>query len=321
MRMSKLRVLQRRIWLFTFLSFFLILPPAYAEKGDWTFSLTTGVYSPSLKTLNRIIKNPNKAILQDPNFQLTPNTAFTANIRNIEIPSFAANNTYGYELSKQTGSGNAFVITLGIWNAVQEADDIAPQITGANVSDFENVPRSTRYDVSLTQLWLGWRYAFFEPTPRNNLFLDFGLIGVSYAQLTIDTLLKVPELAGDGFPIVSSLEATGWGHTTRWGIGGSYAINKWVGISIRAAYVIGRISKLKVQRFFPSGFSTPPQPANPNLPSPEVPDLEPRPEPGDTIQFADTQSLDPNLERRSNVQDFELELDGFEAQIALQFFF
>ncbi len=301
--------------------FFFTVPFARAEKGDWTFSLTTGVYRPALKTLNKILENPNKAILQDPNFQLTPNNAFTANIRNIEVPSFGANNTYGYELSKKTGSGNAFVITLGIWDAVEEANDIAPQITGANVSDFEFVPRSTRYDVSLTQLWLGWRYAFFEPTPRNNLFLDFGLIGVSYAQLTIDTLLKVPELAGDGFPIVSSLEATGWGHTTRWGIGGSYAINKWVGISVRAAYIIGRINKLKIQRFFPSGFSTPPQPTNPNLPPPEVPDLEPRPEPGDRLQFAETESLDPNLERRSNRQNFELELDGFEAQIALQFFF
>lgn len=304
-----------------FFVFLFFVPLAHAEKGDWTFSLTTGVYKPSLKTLNKIIKEPGQAILQDPNFQLSPNTAFTADIRNIKVPSLGANNTYGYELSKKIGSGNAFVATLNIWDAVEQAEDIAPQITGANVSDFENVPRSTRYNISITQLWLGWRYSFIESSPRNSLFLDIGLIGVSYAQLTIDTLLKVPELAGDGFPIVSSLEASGWGHTTRWGLGGSYAFNKWVGISVRVAYIVGKITKMKVNRFFPSGFSTPPLPANPNLPAPAVPDLEPRPEPGDPIQFADTESVDPNLELRRNPRNLELELDGFEAQIALQFFF
>jgi len=46
---------------------------AEAKQGDWAFSLTTGTYKPSLRTLNRVLRSPNTAILQDPNFQLSPN--------------------------------------------------------------------------------------------------------------------------------------------------------------------------------------------------------------------------------------------------------
>jgi len=301
------------IWVFILFS---IAPEhlVLAKQGDWAFSLTTGAYKPSLRTLNRIIENPNTAILQDPNFQLNPNVSFPASVRNIRVPIFNADNAFGFEARRSITPKHAFITTLNIWNGEQKANDIAPQITGSLIDNVLDVPRSTRYDLSIMQLWFGWRYAFYRPTPKTRLFLDIGLFGLSYAQLTIDTLLKVPEETGEGFPVVSSLEANGWGLTSRWGVGGNYAINEWIGLSVRAAYIFGRINSLKVNRFFPSGFSSPPVPeANT--------DLEPRPQVGDRVTIADVSSVSPVLEVRENEKALRLELDGFEAMFALQFYF
>ena len=287
---------------------------AQAENGDWTFSLTTGAYKPSLRTLNSVIQNPNRAILQDPNFQLNANPSFPAQVRNIKIPAFKIDNAFGFETSRNITPKHTLIATLNIWNGVQKAEDLAPQISGSLIDNVENVPRSSRYDLSIMQLWFGWRYAFYNPTPQKQLFLDIGLFGLSYAQLTIDTLLKVPEENGDGFPVVSSLEANGWGLTSRWGLGGSYAINEWIGLSIRAAYIFGRVNSMKVNRFFPSGFSSPPVPeAGTNL--------QPRPEVGDRVTVADVRTVTPTDERRENEVPLQLELDGFEAMVALQFYF
>lgn len=317
--MRKLETLVLKILKYAALVFFIFFPVcasslAQAEKGDWTFSLTTGAYKPSLRTLNSVIQNPNRAILQDPNFQLNPNQLFRAQARNIKIPAFKIDNAFGFEASRNITPKHTLIATLNIWNGVQKAEDLAPQISGSDINNVQNVPRSSRYDLSIMQLWFGWRYAFYNPTPKNQLFLDIGLFGLSYAQLTIDTLLKVPEENGDGFPVVSSLEANGWGLTSRWGVGGSYAINEWIGLSIRAAYIFGRVNSMKVNRFFPSGFSSPPVPeANTNL--------QPRPQVGDRVTIADVRTISPTDERRENETPLQLELDGFEAIIALQFYF
>ncbi len=318
-RTSKIPVSRRSVHLLLYaciIFFFASTPVTEAKQRNWAFSLTTGFYRPSLRTLNRVIQNPSAAILQDPNFQLSPNGAFPVEVRNIQVPAFKKDteNAFGFEARRSITSKHALIATLNIWNAVQIANDLAPQITAGPLDNPENVPRSSRYDLSIMQLWFGWRYAFYRPTPKSRLFLDIGLIGLSYAQMTIDTLLKVPEENGDGFPVVSSLEANGWGMTSRWGLGGNYAINEWIGLSVRAAYIFGRVNSMKVNRFFPSGFSSPPVPqANT--------DLEPRPQTGDRVTIADVVSIDPNNELRLNERALPLELDGFEVMFALQFYF
>lgn len=317
--MNKFKIPILKILVYTTLTSLILLSTvslkhAEAKQGDWAFSLTTGAYKPSLRTLTRVLRSPNTAILQDPNFQLSPNGAFPAEVRNIEVPAFRKNNVFGFEARRRITPKHAMIATLNIWNGVQIANDLAPQITGGPLDNPENVPRSTRYDLSIMQLWFGWRYAFYRPTPKSQLFLDIGLIGLSYAQMTIDTLLKVPEEDGDGFPVVSSLEANGWGLTSRWGLGGNYKINKWIGLSVRAAFIFGRVNSLRVNRFFPSGFSSPPVPeANTNL--------QPRPQVGERITIADVTSITPTDERRDNERALPLELDGFEAMFALQFYF
>ncbi|MBN4053217.1 hypothetical protein JYT92_00555 [bacterium AH-315-L15] len=254
--------------------------------------------------------------MQDPNHQLQPNALFRPEVRNLKIPRFELGPAFGIEVRRKIVARHSFLITISVWDGHTERNDVVPQITGVNVSDFEDVPRSSRYNLSLIQFWLGWRYVFFSPSPKNPFYLDIGLIGASFGQMTIDTLLKVPEFAAGGFPIVSSLEASGWGLTTRWGIGADYSVKPWLGFSFRAAYIFGRIPEMKVDRFFPSGFSTPPEPE-------AGVDLEPRPQAGDVVSIAEVArpSNDPNLESREGKRPLPLELDGFEVMLGIQFFF
>ncbi len=301
---------------FAFSSFFLFLffisAPVFAEVSKWTVGLTAGLYQPSLKTLNQVLQTPQIAILQDPNFQLQPNTPFRPEVRNIKIPRFKLDSAFGIEAQRRLAPRHAFIITVNVWESVREANDIAPQITGI-VSELQDIPRTTRYNLSIVQLWLGWRYGLYVPSPKKQIYLDIGLIGLSFGQLTIDTLLKV---ADQGFPIASSLEASGWGFTTRWGLGAEYAINRWLAFSFRAAYIYGRVRELKVDRFFPSGFSTPP-------PEQAGGNLEPRPEEGDVISIAEVSRLGnlPNTESRENIRPLPLELNGVEVMLGIQLSF
>lgn len=272
--------------------------------------MTVGLYQPSLRTLNHVLQTPNSAILQDPNFQLQPNPLFTPDVRNLKISRFRLDSVFGIEARREVAPRHAFLVTVNVWDSVKEGKDVVPQITGANVSTFENVPRTTRYNLSIVQLWLGWRYTLFSPSPSNQVYLDIGLIGGSFAQMTIDALLKVPELAGQGFPVASSMEASGWGLTTRWGVGAEYAVNQWFGFSFRAAYVYGRVRRMEVDRFFPSGFSTPPVPQ-------EGTDLAERPEEGNVVKIAEVTSTGPIQEPRFNERELPLELDGIEFMVGI----
>ncbi|MFY9270010.1 MAG: hypothetical protein WAO55_09720 [Candidatus Manganitrophaceae bacterium] len=260
------------------------------------------------------------ALLQDPNQQLQPNAAFTPEIRNLTVPSFEANRTFGVELLYQLNQRNAFLTTLNVWDSEKTANDLVPQLTAANQAIFFNVPRSSRYDLSITQIWLGWRHYFFiaekdKKENKSRLYLDIGLIGGSYGQMTVDTLLRVTDPIVQSFPVTSSLEANGWGLTSRWGLGADFFLKKWLALSFRVAYIIGRIPKLRVRRFFPSGFSSPPVPeANT--------DLQPRPEEGETITYGNVARGDsPVREVRSDVQTLPLELNGLEVMAGIHFYF
>jgi hypothetical protein len=287
-----------------------------AEEQRWEIGLTGGLYRPSLKTLNHILSEPSLAILQDPNHQLQPNPLFTPEARNLIVPGFTTEKTVGAELRRRFSANHALVFTLNGWNGQTQAGDIAPQITGAGISTFDNVPRDSRYDLVITQLWLGWRYNLFTPSEQGRIFLDIGLIGIALAQLTVDTLLRVT--GGNvpvGFPIVSSLEGQGVGFTTRWGIGGEYEIKKKLAISFRIGYILGRVTEIKVRRFFRSGFSSPPEPEAGS-------DLQPVPENGETITFARVErGSAPNQENRINPAPLVIDLNGLEASIGVHFFF
>lgn len=99
--------------------------------------------------------------------------------------------------------------TLNIWDGETTGNDIAPQITTATATTFDQVPRTSRYNVSITNLWLGWRYHIPIVEEKSRVYFDIGLIGLAYGQMTIDTLLRVTDPAAEPFPVASSLEAEG----------------------------------------------------------------------------------------------------------------
>jgi hypothetical protein len=265
--------------------------------------------------LNHILSEPKLAILQDPNHQLQPNPAFPPEIRNLIVPGFTTEKTVAVELRRRFSTDHALVFTLSSWNGQTHAADIAPHITGTTVGDIQNVPRDSRYDVVITQLWLGWRYNLMTPSEQARVFVDIGLVGVALAQLTVDTLLRVTgSNIPVGFPIVSSLEGQGIGFTSRWGIGGEYEIKKSLAISFRIGYILGRVTEIKVRRFFRSGFSADPPPEGGS-------DLQPVPVKGETITFATVSQGATNQELRSNRAPFVMELNGLEGSIGVHFYF
>ncbi len=296
------------------LLFFLIPKNLEAAEKKWNVSLFTGVYKPSLKTLNQVLQTPKTAILQDPNHQLSPNNAFGSEVRNLKISPYEVNKTFGIEIKRWIAPKHALTARLNVWDSTVNGADIIPQITAANATEFTDVPRSTRYNLSITQLWLGWQYTLFSPFPKNEVYLDMGFIGAAFGQMTVDNLLKVTGPGTEGFPIVSSMESRGWGMTSRWGLGSHYAIFDWLAVTFRIAYVIGEIPKMKINRFFPSGFSTPP-PEETNT------ELEPRPEVGDSVNIAEVQSETSTREVRTNIRPLPLELDGLEVLFGFQITF
>lgn len=215
---------------------------------------------------------------------------------------------------------HAFVATLNIWDGETTGNDIIPTISAATDESFTLVPRTSRYNVSLTNLWLGWRYHIPIVEEKSRVFIDIGLVGLAYGQMTIDTLLKVIP-AREPFPVASSLEADGWGFTSRWGFGGTYFLKNWIAISFRTSYIVGEISRLKVRRFFPSGFSATPPPESEARCRPDQIPLQPRPREGEVVTHGDVEAASPTCEIRSNVSNLPLELDGLEGMIGIHFYF
>lgn len=263
----------------------------------------------------------NSAILQDPNFQLQPNASFPPNIRTIDVPSFGADRAFGVEVMREINRRHAFVATLNIWDGEIIGSDIVPQITNNDFGDFNDVPRTSRYNLSVTNLWLGWRYHIPVIADRSRIYVDIGLIGLAYGQMTVDTLLRVTSDTPLPFPVASSLETEGWGFTSRWGLGGAYFLNNWIAISFRTSYIVGEIPRLKVRRFFPSGFSATPPPESEARCQPDQIPLQPRPREGEVITYGDVQAASSTCEIRSNVKNLPLDLDGIEGMIGIHFYF
>ncbi|MDC4223970.1 MAG: hypothetical protein MPW15_07010 [Candidatus Manganitrophus sp.] len=241
-------------------------------------------------------------------------------MRNLEVPSFEADRAFGLELMREVNRRHAFVATLNIWDGETTGNDIVPTISAATDESFTLVPRTSRYNVSVTNLWLGWRYHIPIVEEKSRVFIDIGLVGLAYGQMTIDTLLKVIPTR-EPFPVASSMEAEGWGFTSRWGFGGTYFLKNWIAISFRTSYIVGKISRLKIRRFFPSGFSADPPPEANAACQPDQPPLQPRPREGEVVTHGDVQGNGPTCEIRSDVKHLPLELDGVEGMIGINFYF
>lgn len=291
------------------------------EGSRWEIGVLGGFYQPSLATLNRVLSEPSLAILQDPNQQLQPNVNFPPEVRNLYVAPFDQQYgaTLGLEGKYRYLPRHAFHLTLNLWHNNMRVADIVPFVTGANVNEPDLVRRESLYDIQISQLWFGWRYTVWQPSPQHTVYLDMGFVGVAFGKLTINTLLKENNpavVAPPGFAVASSLEANGFGLTTRWGVGGEYQLANWLGLSARADYIVGKIPQLSVVRFFRAGFSVPPPPE-------AVISLPPPPEEGDTVTFAHVErgGNNPNTELATNVSSLPLELNGLEVIFGIHFYF
>ena len=160
----------------------LALPARAAET--WSFSLLTGVYHPSLTTLNDVIATPRIAILQDPNFLLPGNPRFPTTARNLPLAALDGKQYYGIEVARTMNPRLSLLTTLSIWQGESTATDIMPLLLLPALpleSSFRFVPRETRYNLHLNQLWFGVRYRFLEDPDRGRLFLNLQMFGIAFS--------------------------------------------------------------------------------------------------------------------------------------------
>lgn len=318
----------------------LTLPPhpSFGQESRLSIAYTTGVYQPSLKSLNKILGDPHLAILQDPNYLLPRNRLLPAEIRNIVAPEITGKTNYGAEIQWEATDKFSLVATLSLWQGESTAEDVITTFLRQDLPPV-SAPRTAAYNLSVTQIWLGWKYSLYQDPDYGRFFINVGLIGISIANLMIDSVVRVnsPNL---NFASVSSTEAEGIAFTSRIGIGGEYFITSWLSFGVNANYVIGSSAKVKVKKHFRSSFFDipPPPPETTNLQN-----VPPVPENGETLRWAriETQNIsdfcdppattgDGNIDPDTCSQHgrgnpagrpLELELNGFQVTGMLRFYF
>ncbi|MDC4226940.1 MAG: hypothetical protein MPW15_22545 [Candidatus Manganitrophus sp.] len=137
----------------------------------------------------------------------------------------------------------SLVATLSLWEGESVAEDIITTFLRQDLPPV-SAPRTATYNLTVKQIWLGWKYTLYQDPDRGRFFINVGLVGVSIANLMIDSVVRVnsPDL---NFASVSSTEAEGIAFTSRIGIGGEYFITPWLSFGVNANYVIGSSEKLK----------------------------------------------------------------------------
>ncbi|HEX9758177.1 MAG TPA: hypothetical protein VGB26_10325 [Nitrospiria bacterium] len=316
-----------RQWGWCFLCFFLISvwggENAYGEDKNWSVGFLFGMYDPSLETLNDVIADSGKGIVQDPNFLLPRSQEFPANERNISTSAIEGNLSFGLEVERLITDRHSLLFTLSVWNGESIARDEIPLFLRADQTDPFIFPREARYNVQLNQFWLSWRYHLLKNPEVGRVFLNIGIAGFALADVTLDSLVKVvcpdsnPTCVPDGgFASVSSTEASGLGFSTNFGLGGEYFITNWLSVGANVNYVIGEVDQLNVDRIFTSGFEqfdeVPPESLFGTVGIPTPP---PVPETGNNLTFADIRinPNTPNTEEIRQQSPVKLELEGLSA--------
>ncbi|MBI1822715.1 MAG: hypothetical protein HY200_03395 [Nitrospirae bacterium] len=292
------------------------------EWGKWSVGLLIGVYHPSLDLLNHILSDPNLGIVQDPNFLLPGNPDFPTTKRNIVTPHIFGLAEYGIEGQLEINPKYSFTFAFASWQGESRAEDSVTIFTRSNQPP-SVVPRDARYHVTINQFWWGLRYHFMNEPGKKKFYLNIGLLGVSGAYLTMDSLERVITNNNLSFDSVSVTEASGYGFSTRFGAGGEYHFQKWLSIGTNINYVMGKISTLKVSRYFSSGFGEPlPAPPDSLPPDPTIPIPQPAtlPVPGDTITYAPMTTIGA-ADFMGKPQNLSLDLDGFDVTFYIQFHF
>jgi|SRR5579863_1487978 len=278
---SEKRGLGAAVFFFTLL---FASPVSWAQEYPFSVSIIGGIYQPSLNTINRILGNPHQAILQDPNYLLPHNPVLPVEVRDIVTARLSGNANYGVEAQWDVTQKFSLVATVSFWQGSSTAQDVITTFIRQDLPPIE-APRSARYQVSVSQFWLGWKYNLIRDPELGRIYVDVGVLGFSLADLTMDTLFKVA-LPDQNFGSTSETEARGLAYTARLGLGGEYFLTTWLSLGMDVNYVIGTVTDLKVRRFFQQNFSSTPVPPSQSLQPPSVP----VPQGGDQVRYATVQT-------------------------------
>lgn len=292
------------------------------KLGKLSFGFVTGFYQPSLDSLNTVINDRNQAILEDPNFLLPSNPNFRVEARNIPAGDIGGAPWVGLETQWELSESFAVRLTGGVWKGERIVDDSVVTFLRSNLSPFP-APRSARYNLTLNQIFLDWRYYLFNEPDQGRLSVDLGVLGMTQAFLTLDSVVRVVNDAapGGGFASVSSSEAQGTAYTSRYGMTGEYFLGKRLVIGLSAHYILGTVGDLELTRFFPAGF--------PEIPVPEplsnqtgvpLPTIFPTPNEGESLSTAPAVT-DSGQEIVGTGRNLKLELEGLEVSGYLRFYF
>ncbi len=298
--------------------------PVEEVPTAWSFSLVTGYYYPRLGTLNHILKDTSVTIMQDPNFLLPRNQDFTFEQRNLPVDGISGGPTYGVDAFYNAGGAHSLGLSFSSWRGETVGRDTISLFLRSNLPPIQ-VPRSARYNLVLDRVFLEWRYHLRRTTEGQGVYLNVGLVGVTMAFFTMDTLENVVDRRTDppfSFASVSSDESFGWGYATRFGIGGDYPLLPWLSIGGQANYVVATVTKLQVTRHFSSGFPEAPLPdplsIRPGVPLPQTffDPLEGRP-----VTYATITTTGEIHEEAGPTKGLALELSGLEAMVRLTIHF
>ena len=292
--------------------------------GRMSFGLVTGYYQPHLGTLNTILNDRGRAILQDPNFLLPGNPNLSVATRNIPAGQMSGAPWVGLESQWELSPALSVRLSGGVWRDERLVHDRIFTFLRSNLPEIE-VPRSARYNLILDQFFLDWRYYLYNEPSHGRISLDLGLLGVTIGFLTLDSLVKVvhPAAPGGAFASLSSTESMGVAYTTRYGFSGEYHFTPKISLNLSGYYVFGKMTEIKVRRHFPLGF--------PGIPIPEplsiragilLPtNVQPVPRKGDEIQHATSETVAPGVEETGPSSNLVLDLEGLELWGYLRFYF
>jgi hypothetical protein len=254
--------------------------------------------------------------MQDPNFLLPRNANLSFEQRNLAVEGIEGGPTYGVDVFYNTGGPHSFGLSFSNWNGEVVGQDTISLFLRANRDPIE-VPRSARYNLILDRIFLEWRYHLFRNPQGKGLYLNAGLVGVTVAYFTMDALVNVVDPALS-FASVSSDESSGWGYTTRFGLGGDYPLTSWLSVGGRANYVLGTIRQMAVTRHFEAGFPqfplSDPLQIRPGVP---LPQLFFTPREGRTVSYATVTTTGDIQETAGPERGLTLELSGWEGLIDL----
>jgi hypothetical protein len=297
-------------------------PPVAPAALQWSFALTVGYYNPRLGTLNDVLEDTSVTILQDPNFLLPRNLEFPFEQRNLSVPGIEGGAVYGVDAVYHAGGPHSFALSFSGWHGETFGQDMIPLFLRSDLQSIQ-VPRSARYNLVLDQLFLEWRYHMLRDSKGKGVYLNVGLVGITFAYLTMDSLVNVVDPLGVvNFASVSSDESSGWGYTTRFGVGADYPITSWLSIGGRANYVLGTIRDMSVTRHFSAGFPEFPAPQPLSIqPGVPLPQLFFTPRDGDTLTYAPVTTIQDIQEEVGTRRNLALELSGWEGLIDLRIHF